>query len=273
MAKRRRSVTRGAKPLARHTCIDRVVPDDYHPARASAERVAVAHAQSVTRSLAPMMAGPGVISPVRMALVNAKKWENGRVLRCRFLDGSAKQQARTVAKAKIWEQYANISLKFVKSGDAEIRISFSADPGSWSAVGTDCLVASYFPKYQPTMNFGWLRDNTEDQEYERVVVHEVGHALGCIHEHQSPSETLKWNKAAVYRAFSGPPNNWSKADIDHNILQKYSKKGMLYTQFDPQSIMLYQFDGSLFTDGRGTPLNTHLSKTDETMIAQMYPKH
>ena len=36
--------------------------------------------------------------------------------------------------------------------------------------------------------------------------------------------------------------------------------------------MLYQFDGSLFTDGKGTPLNTHLSHLDERMIGQMYPK-
>jgi len=38
------------------------------------------------------------------------------------------------------------------------------------------------------------------------------------------------------------------------------------------SIMLYQFDGSLFKDGKGTPLNTQLSDQDKTMIAQMYPK-
>jgi hypothetical protein len=36
--------------------------------------------------------------------------------------------------------------------------------------------------------------------------------------------------------------------------------------------MLYQFDGSLFTDGKGTPLNTHLSRLDEQMIGHMYPK-
>jgi hypothetical protein len=36
--------------------------------------------------------------------------------------------------------------------------------------------------------------------------------------------------------------------------------------------MLYQFPAELFTNHVGTPLNTHLSKKDESFIAQMYPK-
>src|SRR5215467_1623959 len=258
--------------LARNTCFDRIIPEEYHPARAAAERVTLEHAQSMARTIAPLMAGPGVIHPARMALMAIKKWENAKELRCRFLDGSAKQQSHVIAKARIWEQYANISFKFVKTGDAEIRISFSADPGSWSAIGNDCLVERYFPKYQPTMNFGWLRDNTEDQEYERVVVHEFGHALGCIHEHQSPKAHLDWNKQMVYQVFSGAPNYWSKEDIDHNILEKYSPKNMAETRFDLKSIMLYQFDGALFKNGKGTPLNFELSDHDKQFIAQMYPK-
>ncbi|HET7343003.1 MAG TPA: matrixin family metalloprotease [Methylomirabilota bacterium] len=270
MAKRA-APRRPSPPAAPRICFDRVVPLDYAPARAAAERIAIQHASAMARTTT-IVAGEGVIHPLHMALVSVKKWDNGRTLKCRFLDGSAKQRAHVTAKARIWEQYANVKLAFVTGADAEIRISFSADPGSWSAIGTDCLVEQYFPKYQPTMNFGWLKEATPDQEYERVVVHEFGHALGCIHEHQSPAEHLKWNKAAVYRAFSGPPNYWSKADIDHNILEKYSKKGMLYTPFDPKSIMLYQFAGSLFTDGHATPLNTRLSATDTAMIAQMYPR-
>jgi hypothetical protein len=103
------------------------------------------------------------------------------------------------------------------------------------------------------------------------VVHEFGHALGCIHEHQSPTEKLDWDKDAVYRVFSGPPNNWSRDEIDQNVLEKYSPQGLSATAFDVDSIMLYQFDPSLFLDHKGTPLNTHLSAGDKKMIASMYP--
>ena len=212
------------------------------------------------------------VAVARMAVIDLKKWDNGRTLRCRFLDGDDFQQGKVKDKAAIWTDYANIQFDFGSDPSAEVRISFQSDPGSWSAIGTDCLITDYFPQYQPTMNFGWLRDDTDDQEYERVVVHEFGHALGCIHEHQQPNENLQWNVDAVYAAFSGPPNYWSKADIDQNILQKYSPEGISATRFDRDSIMLYQFDGSLFVDGVGTPLNTHLSDQDEQMIGQMYPE-
>ncbi len=275
-------------------CFDRVVPASYARAHAIAEQAALARyvatvqskSGSTTKGLAPVSFRQSVakignltqldanhpITAARMAIIDQKKWANGHTLRCKFLDGSDTQQGKVKDKAQMWEEYANISLDFVSDDDAEIRISFQADPGSWSAIGTDCLVTDYFPQYQPTMNYGWLQDDTEDQEYERVVVHEFGHALGCIHEHQSPNENLQWNVEAVYATFSGPPNYWSKDDIDHNILQKYSPTGVSATSFDMDSIMLYQFDGSLFTNGVGTPLNTQLSAHDEQMIGQMYPK-
>ena len=278
-----------------HICFDRIVPSSYQPARETTHRIATSnYIEAVRKKTARLAVAPSAnatlfehvrsmpklgslsasdpVAIARMAVIDLKKWDNGRSLRCRFLDGDDSQQGKVKDKADIWCDYANITFSFVDDPDAEVRISFQADPGSWSAVGTDCLILDYFPQYQPTMNFGWLRDDTADEEYERVVVHEFGHALGGIHEHQSPTENLQWNADAVYAAFSGPPNYWSKDDIDHNILQKYSPNGISATRFDMSSIMLYQFDGSLFVDGKGTPLNTHLSDQDKQMIGQMYPK-
>jgi hypothetical protein len=255
----------------RHTCIDRVVPADLMPAMHEAQRVAEKHARSLLSARRGASLDPRDILRARMAVVSGRKWEDGRKVRCRFLDGTAKQRKKAEVKAHLWEQFANVGFAFTNDADAEIRISFSFDPGSWSAVGTDCLVSAYFPKHQPTMNFGWLKDDTPDREYQRVVVHEFGHALGCIHEHQSPNEHLKWNKKAVYAAFSGPPNYWSKEEIDQNILKKYSPKGIAASAFDIDSIMLYQFDASLFTDHKGTPENYALSKEDKAFIKAMYP--
>jgi hypothetical protein len=207
----------------------------------------------------------------RAAILKVKKWpDSRRVINCRFLDGDNIQRKKVEEKAHIWEQYANIKFKFGAKIDAEIRISFSL-PGSWSALGTDALVPWYYPKYQPTMNFGWLKSSTPDNVYEQVVLHEFGHALGLIHEHQNPDAKLKWNPVVVYSFFSGYPNYWSKQQIYQNILMRYSPRGVDNTNYDPDSIMLYMFPGYLFTDGKGTKTNSKLSQYDKDFMAKQYP--
>lgn len=249
-------------------CFERIIPDELDPERAVRRTLREAMAANARRSLSAAQMG----HVARMAVVKSKKWSTGSTLRCRFLDGGAKMQKRVEAIAHEWERHANLRFKFVGSGEAEIRISFFADAGSWSAVGRDALNLSYFPLHQPTMNYGWLRDDTDDDEYSRVVLHEFGHAIGCIHEHQSPKFSRMWNTSAVRRYFQGPPNFWSAADIDHNVLAKYSPDAVSATRFDKKSIMLYYFDGKLFADGQGpTNSNTKLSPKDIKMIKEMYP--
>jgi hypothetical protein len=208
-----------------------------------------------------------------MALFTGKMWpKTGRTLGVRFLDGSKTQRKLAQKYANEWSLFANVVFKFNAGASAEIRVSFQADPGSWSAVGTDCLSAGDFPKKEPTMNFGWLKDDTDAVEWRRVVVHEFGHALGAIHEHQNPKGGIQWNLPAVYAAFSGPPNNWSKQDIDFNIVQKYSIDQLNATAFDPQSIMLYTFPAALIVGGVATANNTDLSAMDKAFIGTNYPK-
>lgn len=251
-----------------HICFERIIPDELdheRPARRALREFMVASAEKTLNA-------DSMANIARMAVVLSKKWQPGTTVKCIFLDGSPTMKKKVEAIAHQWEKHESVKFKFVKSGYAEIRISFFADSGSWSAVGRDALNQSYFPPHQPTMNYGWLRDDTSDDEYSRVVLHEFGHALGCIHEHQSPKFTRVWNKPAVLKAFQGPPNYWSPADIQSNVLGKYSPAGLSATQFDPKSIMLYEFDGRLFSDGLGpTNTNTKLSATDVKMIKSMYP--
>jgi astacin (peptidase family M12A) len=258
-------------------CYDRIIPDEKNSPRAVLHDMRVNAVLKESGAKTPREAfhdlDPSVgITPARMALIAAKTWPPGSTLKCRFLGGSQTQRAKVTAKAKIWEQYANVHIDFVTTKDEHVRIAFLPGQGSWSGIGQDVLNKKYFPKNKPTMNFGWLKDDTDDAEYERVVVHEFGHALGCVHEHQQPNEHLQWNVEAVYAQFSGPPNNWDKATIDSNILEKYSPKGINATIFDRHSIMLYQFPAALFLNHVGTPINGHLSEKDKAFIAKIYYK-
>lgn len=245
-----------------HICIDCVVPDSVDTVRRQSER-------RVLRTLGPSSPPPDV---VRMALLAVKMWENGKTLRCCFLNGTEAHQKRVASIAKTWEEFANIKFEFTDDRNSEIRIAFAADPRSWSAVGTDALIADYFPKHQPTMNFGWLNDAASPDEWRRVVLHEFGHALGCVHEHQSPAGGLEWDPEEVHRHFSGPPGWWTSAQIERNILRRYAASELRASEFDPHSIMLYMFPGKLFKSGIPTNRNTELSKQDKKFIASVYPK-
>lgn len=213
--------------------------------------------------------GIAPLNPFELAALTAKKWDNGRELRVHFMDGDPDVQARLQPFAQQWSEHANIRFQFVNDPDAEIRISFQQQ-GSWSYLGTDALS---IPKNQPTMNFGWLTRNTADDEYSRVVIHEFGHALGCYHEHSNPTADIPWNKEAVYAYYEGPPNNWSRADVDHNLFRRYASGISQFSQFDDKSIMLYSIPERFVTDpARAVGWNQVLSDTDKSFIGTMYPR-
>ena len=135
-------------------------------------------------------------TPFEAALVKSKRWRKGRTLKIRFMDGDAALQNRVAQSAKEWMKYANVNFDFGTYANAEIRIAFVQGAGSWSAVGTDALVEEWFPKNEQTMNYGWLRPTSTDQEVSSVVLHEFGHALGLIHEHQQPSAEIQVEQGA-----------------------------------------------------------------------------
>lgn len=212
--------------------------------------------------------GMGVApSPLQLALVTGKKWQNGRTLHVRFLGGQSQIQAKVKQFALQWTEHANLKLEFDNSPDAEIRIAFQAD-GSWSYIGTDNLV---IPKNQATMNFGWFTASTPDEEIERTVVHEFGHALGCIHEHQHPDAGIPWDKEAVFRYYMGAPNNWTRAQVETNLFQRYSATQTQFSTFDANSIMLYPVDNALTLGDFEIGWNKELSATDKEFIGVAYP--
>lgn len=213
--------------------------------------------------------GPATEGKTKAALVKASRWAPGSIITVSFLDGDPAIQQRVRAVAQEWTSpgLANLTLDFRKNTtDTLIRISFRYN-GSWSTIGTTCRQV---PKGQPTMNYGWLTQESTDADLRRVVLHEFGHALGLIHEHQSPGGVIKWNRDAVYRDLSGPPNNWSREVIDHNMFEPYDAKETNFTKLDPQSIMMYPIPARWTTDGSSVGLNSELSKRDKDFIRTEY---
>lgn len=200
------------------------------------------------------------------ALWRDKKWENGKKIKIRFLNGNDFVKTKVIENALIWTRYANLDFEFVED-EAEIRISFEEE-GSWSYIGTDCLNIS--DQNKPTMNFGWFDDNTPDYEFCRTTLHEFGHAIGLIHEHQSPDAKIPWDIAAVYD-FYFRTNGWDTRTVDNNIFAVYDNSTVSNSTFDRASIMLYPISGELTNFKYVVGMNNILSRKDIEYIKFWYP--
>jgi hypothetical protein len=112
-------------------------------------------------------------------------WPWGTQLRVKILDGEKvhgviEQIIKKTALSWMGSLSESLTLNWVTSGDAEIRISFRNDRPTWSCLGTR---AQSYGQDKATMNFafgGW-KDSQRiftHSYIERVAAHLFGHALG-----------------------------------------------------------------------------------------------
>ena len=206
----------------------------------------------------------------KAALVEEFKWPLGTQISVQFLGGDETLQDRVRAVAEEWvgPDMANVGLRFGGDGRGDVRIAFREGAGSWSYLGT---VAQQIDVGQPTMNYGWLTPDSPDDELRRVVLHEFGHALGLIHEHQNPNHPIAWNRDAVIADLSGPPNNWDEDKIKSNVLSTYDPAEVEATEVDRLSIMMYPVPAA-WTDGTFVAgENNALSDLDVELVQRLYP--
>jgi serralysin len=215
----------------------------------------------------PYVPTPPPFGVEEMAAQTSILWRPGTTLRILFGSsssvryGGSKVDRKAVMKAAATiSQYANIHFVEVKANPSDIRCSFDPTSGSWSYLGKQILNLS---PSQATMNMGWKDDPGRD-------LHELCHSLGCVHEHQWGS--IPWNREACYEYFGGPPNYWTRHDVDEQVLSRIAPNTLTKGQWDKDSVMMYPIPKPLVTDEKyASGWNQKFSPGDIVMLQRLYP--
>ena len=202
------------------------------------------------------------------AILLHNRWPDGSQLHVSFLNDPYGLRNEVLNIANEWHSRGHANISFVESNTAtsDIRVTFTGS-GYWSLIGTQ----ANDERGRPTLCLGFTH-SPSTTELHRVVLHEFGHSIGLIHEHQQPVSSIHWDAQACYRYFGGPPNCWDKQMVDSNVLRHYPENpAIFHTGFDENSIMEYAVDPNLTTDHKGIPWNNDLSSMDRQFIETVYP--
>lgn len=206
----------------------------------------------------------------RLMVSFSKYWARGRTLKVLFLNNPpAVLTAPIVEAARKWLPHINLKFEFVADGASDIRIDFN-EHLNWSAIGTDTLLAE---PHESTMEFNVKELYTADQkplpDLTRIVLHEFGHALGAVHEHQHPQANIPWNEPLVRSLLS--QTGLSDEEINTNFFDRYEAADFHHSAYDRDSVMHFDIPNDLtLGDFEIINVGKTLSSNDIAVMSAIY---
>jgi hypothetical protein len=229
------------------------------------------------KSIAPHDLNSIDLKNSRLVASKSQLWPKGSELNVLFLDGDSEEREFVSETAVFWSRYGNIQFKFFKNKKelggkvAHIRITFKGEKNS-SLVGR----SSSTSKKKSSMSLGRLKDH--DYLGRKIVLHEFGHALGLLHEHQHPDRVISLSRVKTL-IYCKEILRRSKDVCMKMIINTYSRGNRILLPFDNKSVMNYRMHNhkseiEVYNTGsiKNLPSYSFLSLHDRIGIFTLYPK-
>lgn len=228
-------------------------------------------------------------------------WQNGTKFIVAFQGGNFEVWRDIAAIAAQWSKVANVSFDFgidpvTRSARtyqptdppaiAQIRIDLKEADSRlrWSAVGRQALSSEFAAA---SMQLGGIVQNHPHwtDEDRADILHEFGHVLGFLHEHQRPECQAEYRlepgphgEPTIFEAYHnlyGVPLDWIKANVFLSNAYKADASGKL----DKESLFLYPTEKAIlpatFSGIKGPcyikKKNTRISANDARRARRDYP--
>ena len=196
-----------------------------------------------------------------------KTWDTGKVITVGFFNGDSKLRRLVLSHASEWSNYGNITFQLSDVYNADIRIEFNTSGINYSYVGTD---AESQNRNSHTMTLSYT-GREKKYDFKSTVLHEFGHALGLLHEHQHSEFPFTWNDDKVV-AFYLDRFGWPRKKTFDNVIKRYGKgSGFTNERYDKYSIMHYRIPAEFTMENIAIGENYVLSEGDKRIIAKLYP--
>jgi hypothetical protein len=202
-----------------------------------------------------------------LALIKSNMWENKTEIIVHILPHLFDRGLNALIEkyANEWAPYTGITFHFADTLPAEIIIELNGNSVHSSHIGKNAL--QFSRRGIATMKLG-IGVERQLESIRRPILHEFGHALGCIHEHQSPASPIQWKEPVVIRTYAIA--GWDEPKVRHNVFRQYTKSEVTNSKFDPTSIMIYPIPADFTQDGYNVPWNTQLSVNDKAFMRKAY---
>lgn len=291
-----------------HACIDMVprgmppLPSQFQLRELATQQVQNQILQGKLSSSRRRVIEDESFSKLKASFLTSLLWDTKTktTLSIAFVDGT--EQEKKWVESVVMKHIAPVCDKFtflwnVPINDADIRISFKGT-AAYSLIGK--LSVQNVPNENHSMLLGWLDSDFESSDKVQkemrgtgaVILHEFGHALGMIHEHQVPGAPFQWNKQNIMNTLKKNGINWDENMAETQILARYGSakecasttnlnaKAIYCSQvngsvYDPTSIMHYFYPKEWVQPGPNTPSftrNTQLSRLDKIWLSKHYKK-